>query len=117
CAMTENDYRLISLRYSCPLLKREDLLAGKVPTAPTIASMIAGLQTQEALKLLHGLPVQAGAAMVFNGIANNFYTTHYQRREDCLSHETYPESIPLSASAATTTAQELFAAARPHFSR
>ena len=27
CAMTENDYRLISLRYSCPLLKREDLLA------------------------------------------------------------------------------------------
>src|SRR5688500_2922647 len=31
CAMTENDYRLINLRYSCPLLKREDLMAGKVP--------------------------------------------------------------------------------------
>ena len=28
CAMTENDYRLINLRYSCPLLKREDLMAG-----------------------------------------------------------------------------------------
>ncbi|WP_145084513.1 HesA/MoeB/ThiF family protein [Anatilimnocola aggregata] len=115
CAMTENDYRLISLRYSCPLLKREDLLAGKVPTAPTIGSMIAGLQTQEALKLLHGLPVQAGAAMVFNGIANNFYTTHYQRREDCLSHETYPEPISLDASAASFTAQDLFGAARSHF--
>ncbi|WP_254506695.1 HesA/MoeB/ThiF family protein [Anatilimnocola floriformis] len=115
CAMTENDYRLISLRYSCPLLKREDLLAGKVPTAPTIASMIAGLQTQEALKLLHGLPVQAGAALVFNGVANNFYTTHYQRREDCLSHETYPEAVVLPFSAEKNTAKELFAAAKSHF--
>jgi molybdopterin-synthase adenylyltransferase len=42
CGMTENDYRLINLRYSCPLLKREELQAGKVPTAPTIASMIGG---------------------------------------------------------------------------
>lgn len=115
CAMTENDYRLISLRYSCPLLKREDLLAGKVPTAPTIASMIAGLQTQEALKLLHGLPVQAGAAMVFNGVANNFYTTHYQRREDCLSHETYPRPIPLDVATDQITATEVFHAARLHF--
>ena len=53
CAMTENDYRLINLRYSCPLLRQEDLQAGRVPTAPTIASMIGGLQTQEALKLIH----------------------------------------------------------------
>ena len=57
CTMTENDYRLINLRYSCPLLRQEDLQAGKVPTAPTISSMIGGLQTQEALKLLHDLPV------------------------------------------------------------
>jgi molybdopterin/thiamine biosynthesis adenylyltransferase len=114
CAMTENDYKLISLRYSCPLLKREDILAGKVPTAPTIASIIAGLQTQEALKLIHGLPVQAGAAMVFNGIANNFYTTNYQYREDCLSHETYPEPIELPLTASGATAQELLAAAKAH---
>lgn len=100
CAMTERDYQLINLKYSCPLLKREDIAEGKVPTAPTISSIIAGLQTQEALKLLHGLAVQAGAAMVFNGEANNFYITRYQRREDCLSHETYGEirDVPLGAS-------------------
>ena len=45
CAMTENDYRLINIRYSCPLLRQEDLQAGKVPTAPTISSMIGGLQS------------------------------------------------------------------------
>ena len=113
CAMTENDYRLINLRYSCPLLRQEDLLAGKVPTAPTISSMIGGLQTQEALKLIHGMPVADGAALVFNGAANRFYETKFQRREDCLSHETYPEPIELPLSAENTAA-ELFAAVQEH---
>jgi adenylyltransferase/sulfurtransferase len=115
CAMTENDYRLINLRYSCPLLKREDLMAGKVPTAPTIASMIGGLQVQEALKLIHGLPVDNGTALVWNGQANNFYKTAYQRKEDCLSHDTYDEPVELPLTAAGSTADDLFAAAAPHF--
>lgn len=69
---------------------------------------------QEALKLIHGLPVEAGQAMVWNGQANNFYKTAYQRKDDCLSHDTYPEPIELPLSAAAT-ADELFAAAAPHF--
>ena len=115
CAMTENDYRLINLRYSCPLLKREDLLAGKVPTAPTIASMIGGLQTQEALKLIHGMPVASGQALIFNGIANSFYNTRFQHRDDCLSHDTYPEPVELELSH-NSTAAKFFLAARSHFS-
>ena len=100
CGMTERDYQLINLKYSCPLLKREDIAEGKVPTAPTISAMIAGLQTQEALKLLHGLAVKPGAAMVWNGESNNFYTTAYQRKDGCLSHETYgvPVAAPLRSS-------------------
>jgi molybdopterin/thiamine biosynthesis adenylyltransferase len=113
CAMTENDYRLINLRYSCPLLKREDILAGKVPTAPTIASMIGGLQTQEALKLIHGMQVNSGEALIFNGIANTFYSTKFQHREECLSHDTYPQPVELPLSH-TSTAAELFAEARKH---
>lgn len=112
CAMTENDYRLINLRYSCPLLRQEDLLAGKVPTAPTIASFIGALQTQEALKLIHGLPVQAGAALVFSGATNQFYTTQLPFKKDCLSHDTYDEPIEVPLSAAENTARDLFAALR-----
>lgn len=89
CGMTENDYRLISLRYSCPLLRQEDIQQGKVPTAPTIASIIGGMQVQEALKLIHGLPTDDGSAMVFNGAANQFYKTKFTPKKDCLSHETY----------------------------
>ena len=107
CAMTENDYRLISLRYSCPLLKQEDIQQGKVPTAPTIASIIGGLQVQEALKLLHELPTAEGTAMVFNGAANNFYQTRYPRREDCMSHETY-ENIEPAPFSNQSSLSELF---------
>ena len=114
CAMTENDYRLINLRYSCPLLRREDLLAGKVPTAPTISSMIGGMQVQEALKLIHGMPVESGAACIYNGAANQFYKTAFQRRDDCLSHETYPDAIELPLSASSHTASDLFREASKH---
>lgn len=102
CAMTENDYHLINLRYSCPLLRREDILAGKVPTAPTISSVIAGLQTQEALKLIHQMPVQGGEAFVFNGLTNRSYNTRFQRKEECLSHETDPEPTDLELGAGAT---------------
>lgn len=116
CAMTENDYRLINLRYSCPLLSQEDLSRGRVPTAPTISSMIAGLQTQEALKLLHGMTVSAGQALVFSGITNQFYATQLPFKDDCLSHDMWPEPIELPNKASEMTAEELFAAAQTHFS-
>lgn len=93
CGMTETDYKLINLKYSCPLLKREDIQAGKVPTAPTISSIAAGLQVQEGLKILHGHDVQGGVAHVFSGETTMFYTTRYTVREDCLSHDFYPDEV------------------------
>lgn len=112
CGMTEQDYRLLNLRYSCPLLRRDDILAGKVPTAPTIASMMAALEVQEALKLLHGLPVDAGTLLVFNGVTNQFYKTRLPRRDECLSHETYPAPTPVPIGHAGR-ASDLLDLARP----
>ncbi len=110
CAMTARDYQLLNVRYSCPLLRRDQILEGKVPTAPTIASMMAALEVQEALKLIHGMAVAAGSALVFNGVTNQFYATKLPFRDDCLSHETYPDRVetPLGHAA---TAAELFAEA------
>jgi molybdopterin/thiamine biosynthesis adenylyltransferase len=110
CAMTERDYQLLNLRYSCPLLSRDEIISGKVPTAPTIASMMAALQVQEALKILHGLPVAAGSALVYNGVGNQFYSTRLPFRDDCLSHETYPEPVSLELSS-DNTVRELMGAA------
>ncbi len=95
CAMTTRDYQLLNLRYSCPLLRRDQILEGKVPTAPTIASMMAALEVQEALKLIHGMPVEPGTALVFNGVTNQFYKTRLPFRDDCLSHESFPSPIAI----------------------
>jgi adenylyltransferase/sulfurtransferase len=112
CGMTDQDYRLINLKYSCPLLRREDVLEGKVPTAPTIASIVAGMQTQEALKIIHGFEVRAGTAFVYNGTANTLYATRYQRKRDCLSHESYPRAFETGFSNRSRAADVLQAVAR-----
>jgi adenylyltransferase/sulfurtransferase len=107
CTLTEQARRDLSLRYSCPLLARQNILLGKVPTTPTIASIIGGMQAQEALKLIHGLPVEAGKVVHFNGMTNEMHTSAYLPREDCESHWIYGTVTELPARAARTTLAEM----------
>ena len=95
CTMTELDWKLINKRKSCALLTHEQMAEGKIPTTPTSSAVIAGVQVQELLKLLHadrGLPTLAGKCYVFNGLTHDSYVVEYQRKPDCMSHDTY-ESI------------------------
>jgi adenylyltransferase/sulfurtransferase len=112
CTLTEQARREISMRYSCPLLARTNILLGKVPTTPTIASIIGAMQAQEALKLIHGLPVEPGKVVHFNGMTNTMHSTSYVRREDCESHWTYGEIVELPNRAEETTLQDLLHIAR-----
>ncbi|MDR1481356.1 MAG: ThiF family adenylyltransferase [Synergistaceae bacterium] len=92
CTMTETDWKLINKRKSCALLTHEQMVEGKIPTTPTSSAIIAGIQVQEMLKLLHsdrGLPTLAGKCYVFNGITHDSYIAEYQRKPDCMSHDTY----------------------------
>jgi adenylyltransferase/sulfurtransferase len=107
CTLTEQALRDLSLRYSCPLLARENILLGKVPTTPTIASIIGAVQSQEALKLLHGMPVEAGKVLRFNGLTNEVHTSAYVPRSECESHWTYGDVTELPARAAHTSLSEM----------
>lgn len=108
CTFKETDYAIINLRYSCPLLAWEDILQGKVPTTPTIGSIIAGIQTQDALKLIHGMEVQAGKGLVFNGLNNDVYLTEYPLKKDCQSHWVWEDIVELrDCRADSTTLSEL----------
>lgn len=92
CTMNELDRRIVSMRQSCALLTQDDLLDGKIPTTPTTAAVIAGIETQEAVKLLHGredLPVLEGRGFFFNGLTHDSFVVDYDRNEECLSHETF----------------------------
>lgn len=96
CTMTEMDWQLINKRKSCALLTHEQMSEGKIPTTPTSSSVIAGIQVQEMLKLLHSdrnLPTLAGKGYVFNGLTHDSYVVEYQRKPDCMSHDIYENII------------------------
>ncbi len=112
CTLTEQARRDLSIRYSCPLLARENILLGKVPTTPTIASIIGAIQSQEALKLIHGKPVEPGRVIHFNGMTNEMHTTSYTPVEDCESHWNYGEITELPLRVNATTFNELLQIAR-----
>jgi adenylyltransferase/sulfurtransferase len=103
CTLTDLDYQIINLRYSCPLLARENILQGKVPTTPTSASIVAAFQTQEALKIIHDMEVQPGKALMINGLTNDIYITEYPIKENCLSHSRLDPIIELDKITTTNT--------------
>jgi molybdopterin/thiamine biosynthesis adenylyltransferase len=112
CTMSEMDWKLLSMRRSCNLLSRSDMEQGKTPTTPTIASLIAAVQCQEAVKLLHGMETFAGRGWVFEGLTADSYPVEYQRKDDCLSHSPLDEIISLDARADAITAAHLLDLAR-----
>src|SRR6185437_7912104 len=111
CTMSETDWKLLQLRRSCNLLSRPEMERGKTPTTPTISSIIAGVQCQEAVKLLHGLETLKGKGWVFNGFSTESYQVEFQRKSNCYSHEILDDIIPLPAKASTISAAELLAEA------
>ena len=112
CTMSEMDWQLLNKRRSCNLLTRSEMQTGKTPTTPTISSIIAGVQCQEAIKLLHGMETIAGKGFVYNGITTDSYLVEYQEKEECYSHDTAEEIIALDAGSETTTVGELLAKAK-----
>jgi adenylyltransferase/sulfurtransferase len=112
CTLSRRDWELLAQRRSCNMLTREQMSAGRTPTTPTISAIIAGIQTQEAVKLIHGLDSLAGRGITFIGATAETFPVDYQRREDCLNHETLSEIVSLEAGTADLTLGELLGEAR-----
>jgi adenylyltransferase/sulfurtransferase len=112
CTLGETDWAILNKRMSCNLLALESDTEGKVATTPTISSIIAGLQVQEAVKLLHGLPVLAGKGFIFEGLNHTSYKVEYTENSECMSHYTFAEVIPLQERSRDLTLEQLLARAR-----
>ena len=90
CSFTEDDY--IQVGMPCNRLASIYASEGKIPTTPTIASIVAGVQVQETLKLLdyknwNGRTL-VSHEMIFNGTVGECMRVELVRRDDCLAHET-----------------------------
>lgn len=113
CAFAEDDYDQVSL--SCNRLASRHAVEGKIPTTPTMASIVAGIQIQEALKLLEYANWQGrtlvGRKFIYDGRVNKVGVINLPRRQDCYAHHTIkPEQIielPEARAAQTTVGQLL----------
>ena len=115
CTMTSLDWKLLNNRRSCALLTSEQMLEGKIPTTPTSSSVIAGIEVQEMLKLLHSdrdLPTLCGKGFVFNGLTHDSYVVEYQRKQECMSHDPYSDIIEKPWKAKSTTLREVLCCVR-----
>jgi molybdopterin/thiamine biosynthesis adenylyltransferase len=112
CTLGEVDWALIDKRMSCNLLAHAASVEGKVPTTPTISSIIAGIQVQEAVKLLHNLPSLAGRGFVFEGMNHTSYRVEYTENPECLSHYSVERLVRLPECSVDWTVEGLWDRAR-----
>jgi adenylyltransferase/sulfurtransferase len=109
CTLGETDWAILNRRMSCNLLLHEANPQGRTPTTPTISSIIGGIQAQEAVKVLHGLPTLAGKGYVFEGLHHTSYVTQYTENPDCMSHDTLERIIELPMRSSEITLEALAA--------
>ena len=112
CTLGKVDWAILERRMSCNLLTHDLDSEGKVPTTPTISSIIAGIQVQEAVKLIHNLPTLASRGFVFEGLNHTSYTVEYTESQNCMSHYTLPEIIRLPNRSEELTLAQLWERAR-----
>ncbi|MCX7013719.1 MAG: ThiF family adenylyltransferase [Candidatus Sumerlaeota bacterium] len=112
CTMSKRDWELLEMRRSCALLTRSQMLEGKTPTTPTVSSIIAGVQVQEAIKHLHGHAVMAGKGLHFYGMTGESHLVEYTRKEGCYSHDRFERILPLKSSVRQATGRRVLEAVR-----
>jgi molybdopterin/thiamine biosynthesis adenylyltransferase len=108
CTLGEIDWAILERRMSCNLLLHEANTEGRVATTPTISSIIAGIQVQEAVKLLHGMPTLAGKGYIFEGLQHTSYVVDYTENPECLSHYTLDKIVEIAQPSWALTLDQLW---------
>lgn len=119
CSLSDAEYE--EMRVPCNLLASKYESEGKIPTTPTIASIMGAVQVQEALKLLdtehwEGRTL-SGREFMFNGTVGEASVVRLPERENCFAHSSLDltKLIELpEASVRNTSVAQLLAIARQH---
>lgn len=121
CSFSEAQYD--EIRIPCNLLASKYESEGKIPTTPTIASIMGAVQVQEALKLLDASRWEgrtlSGREFLFNGTVGEASVVSLPAKESCFAHSSldFAKLVELeTVTAEKTTAAELLAIARQHLS-
>lgn len=119
CNLTENDQNIIKIQTGCPDIAKRNLAYGRIPTTPISSSIIAAIQVQEALKVIHGYnnKLLADKFLYYEGMNNEiglYETTGLSN--DCLSHYTYEPIIQAKELRASSTVKQALDWLQEYFS-
>jgi len=89
CAFDDLSYKLIAEKYSCSGAKFTQAKE-VIPMVIHTSAIIAGIQVQEAVKILHGDFSSGGKAIRYNGENCEILRYEIPIRDDCPNHEEYP---------------------------
>lgn len=107
CTMGATDWKLVAERRSCAMLARNAAALGHVPSTAVAASIVAGLEVQEAIKHVHGQPTLLGEGLHLDGLWADMSRIAYPRREDCLGHDSLGPITELPVGSDRVTLAEL----------
>jgi molybdopterin/thiamine biosynthesis adenylyltransferase len=101
CTLSEVDWEILKQRRACTLLPRDGADEPRVPTTPSTAAIVAGMQCTEVLKLIHGLDGLRGEGVVYDGRGFDSYRIGYVRDPECYGHDVLPPVEPLDLTSET----------------
>ena len=85
CGMSRQDYKLLWKKYSC-VGELLDFFDPKMPALPTTTSLVAAIQVNEFVKLLHSKEGLAGKYLSFNGLTGKSAIFGVPKRKSCPVH-------------------------------
>ena len=116
CTLTKDEENDLKTRMSCAGITKDNEIFGRVATTPVIASIIAAIQVQEAMKIIHEKTLKKEEFTLLTGKMFHYDGMHpaveiYDAaiyKEDCLSHEHWEKIIEIpNLSADATVAQAM----------
>lgn len=114
CSLTEDEEKELETRMSCAGITRENEHFGRVATTPVIASIIAAVQVQEAMKIIHE---EERSEDTFTSLTGKMF--HYEGmhpyaeifdfesyKNGCLSHESWKDIVEIPRLSADTPVKD-----------
>ena len=116
CNFTPQTYERFNRRYSCPFGLLSNLDEVKVPTTAVTTSVIAAIQVQQALMMLHGIDegLQPGERLTVYLKPYRMIKDILPHNPDCLAHFTLPIGMPVVDRPSLITGRESLQIAQAH---
>lgn len=117
CSLNEIELAQLNVRTGCPDIANFNFVQGRVATTPVSASLIGAIQTQEAMKVIHGYNEESeehkcktltGRIFKYDGMflsAKNFKMAYYD--DECMSHDLWEPVIEAKELSADTKVKDV----------